>query len=54
MAHNYGTLESVEKGKEASNPLTPLQIQKTVGEIITHIHKGVFKKASHNPNTRVV
>jgi hypothetical protein len=44
--------ESVEKGKEASNPLTPLQIEKTVGEMMTRIPKGVFKKDSHNPNAR--
>jgi hypothetical protein len=30
-AHNHGTPKSVEKGKEASNPLTPLQIEKIVG-----------------------
>jgi hypothetical protein len=34
---DYGTLKSIEKGKEASNPLTPLQIEKTVGETMTHI-----------------
>jgi hypothetical protein len=28
---DYRTPESVEKGKEATNPLTPLQIEKTVG-----------------------
>jgi hypothetical protein len=51
--HDYGMPESVEKGKEASNPLTPLQIEKTVGETMTHIHKGAFKKDSHNPKARV-
>jgi hypothetical protein len=51
-AHDYGMPESVEKGKEASNPLTPLQIEKTVGETMTHIPKGAFKKDSHNPNMR--
>jgi hypothetical protein len=51
-AHNYGMPESVEKGKEASNPLPPLQIEKTVGETMTHIPKGAFKKDSHNPNAR--
>jgi hypothetical protein len=25
---------------------------KVVGETMTHIPKGVFKKASHNPNAR--
>jgi hypothetical protein len=42
MAHNYGTRESFEKGKEASNPLNPLQIEKKVGEMMTHIPKGDF------------
>jgi hypothetical protein len=51
-AHNYGMIESVEKGKEASNPPPPLQIEKTVGETMTHIPKGAFKKASHNLNAR--
>jgi hypothetical protein len=44
--------ESAEKGKEASNPLPPLHIEKTMGETMTHIPKGVFKKDSHNPNAR--
>jgi hypothetical protein len=45
--------KSIEKGKEASNPLTPIQIEKTMGEKMTHIPKGAFQKDSHNPNTRV-
>jgi hypothetical protein len=49
---DYGMPESVEKGKEATNPSNPLQIEKVVGETMTHIPKGVFKKASHNPNVR--
>jgi hypothetical protein len=52
IAHNYRMPESVEKGKEASNSSPPLQIEKTVGETMTRIPKGVFKKASHNPNAR--
>jgi len=52
--YDYGMPESVDKGKEASNPLTPLQIEKTVGKAMNHIPKGAFKKASHNPNARVV
>jgi hypothetical protein len=40
----------VEKGKEASNPLPPLQIENTMGETMTCIPKGAFKKDSHNPN----
>jgi hypothetical protein len=45
--------ESNEKGKEATNSLTPLQIDKAVGKMMTCIPKGVFKKDSHNPNMRV-
>jgi hypothetical protein len=48
----YKTSESVEKVKDATNPLTPLQIEKVMGETMTPIPKGVFKKASHNPNVR--
>jgi hypothetical protein len=44
--------ESVEKGKEAMNPPTPLQIEKMIGETMIDILKGAFKKASHNPNAR--
>jgi len=51
-APDYGMSEYVEKGKEASNPLTPLQIEKTMGETMTRIPKDVFKKDSHNPNVR--
>jgi hypothetical protein len=50
--HNYGIPESAEKGKEASNPSNPLQIENTLGENMTCIPKGVFKKASHEPNKR--
>jgi hypothetical protein len=50
-AHDYRMSESSEKGKEASNPPPPLHIEKTVGETMTHIPKGEFKKASHNPIT---
>jgi hypothetical protein len=51
-ARDYRMSESVEKGKEATNPPTPLQIEKMAGETMTHIPKGAFKKASHNPNAR--
>jgi hypothetical protein len=44
--------ESAEKGKEAINPFVPLQIEKTMGETMTHTPKGAFKKSSHNPNAR--
>jgi hypothetical protein len=50
---DYEMLESGEKGNKASNPLTPIQIDNIVGEKITWIPKGAFKKDSHNPNVRV-
>jgi hypothetical protein len=49
---DYRMSESAEKGKEATNPPVPLQIEKTMGETMTHIPKGAFKKDSHNPNVR--
>jgi hypothetical protein len=52
-AHDYEMPEYVEKDKEAINPFVPLQIEKTMGETMTHILKGAFKKASPNPNVRV-
>jgi hypothetical protein len=51
-AHDYRMPSTVEKGKEVDNPFVPLQIERTMGETMTHIPKGAFKKASHNPNTR--
>jgi hypothetical protein len=51
-AHDYRLPESTKKGKEATNPPVPLQIEKTMGETMTHIPKGAFKKASHNLNAR--
>jgi hypothetical protein len=51
-AHDYRMPESAEKGKEAPDPLPPLHIKKTMGETMTHIPKGAFKKSSHNPNAR--
>jgi hypothetical protein len=50
--HDYRMPNTSEKGKEAENPYVPLQIEKTLGKTMTHIPKGAFKKASHNPNTR--
>jgi hypothetical protein len=50
--HEYKMPNTSEKGKEAKNPHLPLHIKKTLGETMTHILKGEFKKASHNPNTR--
>jgi hypothetical protein len=50
--HDYNKPSTSEKGKEAEIPSLPLQIEKTLGETMTRIPKGAFKKASHNPNTR--
>jgi hypothetical protein len=52
-AQDYGIPSTYEKSKEAENPPLPLQIEKTLGKKMTCIPKGVFKKASHNPNARV-
>jgi hypothetical protein len=51
-AHDYSKPSASEKGKEAEIPSLPLQIEKTLGEKMKHIPKGVFKRASHNPNAR--
>jgi hypothetical protein len=51
-AHNYSKPNGSEKGKEVNLPSLPLQIEKTLGETMTCIPKGAFKKASHNPNAR--
>jgi hypothetical protein len=51
-AHGYSKPSTSKKGKEAELPSLPLQIEKTLGEIMTRIPKGEFKKASHNPNAR--
>jgi hypothetical protein len=51
-AHDYSKPSASEKGKEAEIPSLPLQIEKTLGETMTCIPKGAFKKASHNPNAR--
>jgi len=52
-AHNYGTPKSVDKGKEESNPLPPLQVENIVEEAMTRIPKGLSKKSSYNLNARV-
>jgi hypothetical protein len=49
---DYRMTNTSEKGKEAKNPSLPLHIEKTLGETMTHIPKGAFKKAPHNPNAR--
>jgi hypothetical protein len=51
-AHDYSKLSTSEKGKKAELPSLPLHIENTLGEIVTRIPKGAFKKASHNPNAR--
>jgi hypothetical protein len=51
-AHDYNKPSTSEKGKEAELPSLPLQIEKTLGETMTRIPKGTFKKDSHNPNAR--
>jgi hypothetical protein len=51
-AHNYSKPSTSEKGKEVELPSLPLQIEKTLGETMTLIPKGTFKKDSHNPNAR--
>jgi hypothetical protein len=50
--HDYSKPSASKKGKEDEIPSLPLQIEKTLGEMMTHIPKGAFKKASHNPNAR--
>jgi hypothetical protein len=51
-AHDYSKPSTSEKGKEVELPSLPLKIENTLGETMTHIPKGAFKKDSHNPNTR--
>jgi hypothetical protein len=51
-AYDYSKPSTYEKGKEAKLPSLPLQIEKTLGETMTCISKGTFKKYSHNPNVR--
>jgi hypothetical protein len=51
-AHDYSKPSASEKGKEAELPSVLLHIEKTLGETMTCIPKGAFKKASHNPNAR--
>ena len=50
--HDYSKPSASDKGKEAEIPPLPLQIEKTLGETMTRIPKGAFKRASHNPNAR--
>lgn len=50
--HDYSKPSTSKKGKEADLPFLPLQIEKMLGEKMTRIPKGAFKKSSHNPNAR--
>jgi hypothetical protein len=49
---DYKMLSIAEKVKEAENPSAPLQIERMMGETMTHISKEAFNKASNNPNAR--
>jgi hypothetical protein len=51
-AHDYSKSSASDKGKEAEIPSLPLQIEKMLGETMTRIPKGAFKRASHNPTAR--
>jgi hypothetical protein len=51
-AHDYSKPSASKKGKEDDLPSLPLHIEKTLGETMTRIPKGEFKKSSHNPNAR--
>jgi hypothetical protein len=50
--HDYKMPNTSEKGKGAKNQHLPLHIEKTLGETMTRIPKGAFKKSSHNPIAR--
>jgi hypothetical protein len=50
---NCGMPSTSKKSKEVKNPSLPLHIEKTLGETMTHIPNGAFKKYYHNPNVRV-
>jgi hypothetical protein len=50
--YKYSKPSTSEKGKEADLPSIPLHIEKILGETMTRIPKGAFKKSSHNPNVR--
>jgi hypothetical protein len=52
--HDYGMPNTFEKSKEVENTPLPLHIEKTLGETMTCIPKGEFKKASHNPNASAI
>jgi hypothetical protein len=47
-AHDYSKPRTSEKGKEDEFPSLPLQIEKMLGETMTRIPKGAFKKSPDN------
>jgi hypothetical protein len=51
-SRDYNNPESTSKGKETSYPQGSLHIKKPEKETMSHIPKGVYKRASHNPNAR--
>jgi hypothetical protein len=51
-AHNYSKPSTSKKGREDKIPYLPLQIEKTLGQTMTHIPKCAYIKASHNPKER--
>ena len=51
-AHDYSNPRTSEKRKKVENPPLPLQIKNMLGETMTRIPKGAFKKDSDNPNAR--
>jgi len=53
-AHDYSNPESSMKGKETFNPQRPLHIEKPEKETMMRIPKDVYKRESHNPNSRVM
>ena len=46
-------MEALEKGNSIGETSNPITIEKPI-ETMPKIPKGVFKKAFHNPNARVV
>jgi hypothetical protein len=50
--HDYRMSKTDEKGKEVVNQFVHIHIDKTMGEIMTRIPKGEFKKYFHNWNMR--
>jgi hypothetical protein len=51
-ACDYGNPESMSRGKESHDSHNSLHIEKFVGDTLSCIPKGVFKRSSHNPSSR--